>query len=106
MYNDDNRLPNSNECIYNGRKLSAAVPNIKTSKDIEAIFIGADDDDEFDSLVEKSPEEGRIKIELQMTTPDEIACPQIDLEDVLRFARKNCNGIYERVQNEVKPYKK
>lgn len=28
---------------------------------------------------------------------------QVDLEDVLRFARTHCTGIYERVMCEAKP---
>lgn len=106
MYKDDKRKSNSNECIYNGRKLSNVVANIKASHNVDQVCIGADDDDEFDALVEKSPKEGRIKIGLECATvlPGEMLWPEIDLEDILRFARKYCNGIYERILEEVEPY--
>jgi len=65
MYPDDTRKPNSNECVYNGRKLSNTIANVK-----------AED------------------------------WPEIDLEDVLIFSRKYCNGIFERILKEIEPYKR
>ena len=100
MYNDDERLPNSNECVHNGRKLSNTVAQVKASERVVQVCIGADDDDQFDALVEKSPKEGRVKIGLEIEGRKDWF--EIDLEDVLRFAKKYCNGIYERVRDEEK----
>ena len=103
IYDNDKRNANSNECRYNGRKLSNIVSNIKASAYIDQICIGADNDDSFDAIAENSQEEGRIKIGLEINIPGKEIWPEIDLEDVLVFARKYCNGIYERIRAEVKP---
>lgn len=102
MYRDDERLPNSNECVHNGRKLSNTVAQVKASERIVQVCIGADDDDQFDALVENSPKEGRVKIGLEIAGGEDWF--EIDLEDILRFARKYCNGVYERVRNEENVY--
>jgi len=98
MYTDDTRPHNSSECIYNGRKLSNVVADIKCSPEIDQVCIGADDDDQFDAF--KPGKSGRIKIGLEINTPGKECWPEIDLEDVLRFAKKYCSGIYERVGKE------
>ena len=105
MYDDDKRQANSNECLYNGRKFSNIVANIKASEYIDQVCIGADNDDTFDSIAKKSQKEGRIKIGLEINIPNKEIWPEIDLEDILVFARKYCNGIYERILEEVEPYK-
>ena len=105
MYDNDNRKANSNECVYNGRELSDTITDIKASEYVDQVCIGADNDDEFDCLSDKSEKEGRIKIGLEINILDNEIWPEIDLEDVLVFARKYCNGIYERILKEVEPYK-
>jgi len=100
MYHDDDRRPNSNECAFNGRKMSNIVTDVKCSPYIDQVCIGTDDDDEYDSLLPNSKKEGRIKIGLEINTPGAECWPEIDLEDVLKFAQKHCNGIFERIQKE------
>ena len=102
MYSDDTRAPNSNECAYNGRKMSNVITNIKASSYVDQVCIGCDDDDEFDSLKPTSNKEGRVKIGLEINIPGHEIWPEIDLEDVLVFARKHCNGIFERVYRDVR----
>jgi hypothetical protein len=85
------RKPNNRECCYNGYKLSclADSENIETSEGY--VVIGSDIDD--------TQEDFRVKITLisDDDTDDNIYYVEIDLEDVLRFAAKRCNGIYKRV---------
>ena len=106
MYPDDTRKPNSNECVYNGRKLSNTIANVKASAHVDQVCIGCNNDDEFDCLVPTSGKEGRVKIGLEINTPGREDWPEIDLEDVLVFSRKYCNGIFERILKEIEPYKR
>ena len=105
MYCDDDRPPNSNECSFNSRKMSNIVAKVKCSPFIDQVCIGADDDDEFNCLSEKSKKAGRIKIGLEINTSVAECWPELDLEDILIFAKTYCNGIYERISKEVEPYK-
>ncbi len=93
------RPPNSHECEYNGRKLT----NVDCNTEINCgeIHIGSDQDDEI-SIYEDNVLRERVKIFILDHTLEEIS---IDLEDVLRFAVKNCYGIYERVfmEKEITP---
>ena len=100
MYSDDDRIHNSNECSYNGRKLSNVIADIKCSTEIAQVCIGAEEDDQFDALSEESEKSGRIKIGLEIDTPGAETWLEVDLEDVLRFAKTYCSGIYERVAKE------
>lgn len=89
---------NSQECRYFGYKLSSLVTCIGASENVHNISIGCADDDEFYSKKISSTEEvpektGRVQIEIE-TNHDIVF---IDLEDVLRFARRYCNGIYHRI---------
>jgi len=91
---------NSLECVYGGYKLSSFNVDIdvKASTEIDTLCIGSDDDDSF---YENSGKSGRIK--LYVGTQLDIV--EIDLEDILVFARKNCAGIYKRVFEEVEETK-
>lgn len=86
---------NSDECIAGGYKLSCLVTEIGCSENVQQVSIGCDDDDTFYDGAGKS---GRVEIEIEMTDGQ---LASIDLEDVLRFARSYCNGIYERVLMEM-----
>lgn len=99
-----NNKPNSQECIFYGRKLSNILcDDINVEKGY--VSIGSENDDEiyFGECLEDNKEmiKGRVLITVM---DDDCCCIDIDLEDILKFARKNCNGIYERVMKEVVPY--
>ena len=89
------RSPNSQECIYFGRKLSDIVTDIESSVGIE---IGSETDDKiyFPPVLKEGEE--MLKERVKIYTEDG---QDIDLEDVLRFAAKYCRGIYDRVGDEV-----
>jgi hypothetical protein len=98
------REPNSHECIYFGRKLSNTDTDIEvTPKDYDAVVtIGSECDDEiyFPPVLKDGEEmlKERVKMYLEADTQnDEIHVFEVDLEDVLMFAAKNCAGIYKRV---------
>jgi len=76
------RKPNINECDKD-------IGNINC--DIEASYNAGAHFESYDD---------RACIELTCIISD--VCT-IDLEDVLRFAAKNCRGIYERVLTESRP---
>ena len=84
-----NRKPNSHECIYKGYKMECTEPEIETNEDNLYICFTKKNDLDNDRIV--------INLEKCEDNPFYF---HIDLEDVLRFAKKNCNGIYERVNNE------
>jgi hypothetical protein len=88
---------NSHECSYGGYKLSCIVPDIEHTANVVQVYMGCDDDDTFYTESGKS---GRVQIGIEL---DDGQMAQIDLEDVLRFARAHCTGIYERVMYRVKP---
>ena len=100
------RKPNSQECSFFGRKLS----NICASS-IEAsngyVCIGSENDDEiYFNIIDNvySEPEGMLKERITITAMkdgDDGFLTEIDLEDVLRFAAKNCSGIYKRVLKEI-----
>lgn len=89
------RTPNSQECLYRGYKLSNIEANIETNGMIQ-VCVGCYDDDTFYSNNCKC---GRVKV----TIESENEYYEIDLEDILVFARQHCNGIYERVLHSIKP---
>jgi len=79
---------NSQLCSCHGYKLSNIVPNIAVSDNVTQINIGCDDDDIF-----YRDSGGRVQIIIE-TKESNI---YIDLEDVLRFAKEYCYGIFNRV---------
>lgn len=99
------RVPNSHECKDSGRKLSDL-----SCDDIEVnpgyVCIGSDDDDEIYSGECLQPGEKMLKERVKIFAMDEPEdgsdghYVEIDLEDVLIFAAKNCRRIYERVLEE------
>jgi len=111
------RLPNSQECMYFGRKLSNIICNditipqnhIETSNEVY-VCIGPDRDDEIywdDNNLAAGPTlKERVVIhcinEDEKNNGENGYAFDIDLEDVLRFAAKYCRGIYERVSEETK----
>lgn len=91
-------LPNNiQECAYGGYKLSDIITDIDKSDDIVEVYIGCEEDD---SHLKIDDNIGRVKINLELKDG---SFSYIDLEDVLIFARQYCNGIYERVWNDVMP---
>ena len=94
------REPNSQECLYFGRKLSCFVCNegvIETNAD--DICIGSDRDDEiYYESGDFKPEGAMLRERVKIYLPDYSI--EIDLEDVLRFSARNCRGIYDRVASE------
>jgi len=114
------REPNSHECEYFGRKLSNHCCNDVETSGNSYLSIGSERDDEiyFKEVNGKYVQEDdmikdRVTIsvlddetEIYSTTSKESYrvsyMAEIDLEDLLRFAAKNCAGIYERVYKETK----
>jgi len=107
------RKPNTQECTFFGRKLSNnSCDDIAVSEGYVAI--GSDSDDEIffhkNDLGELILPEGAVRERVTITCindggndvePDgEGWCFDIDLEDVLRFAARNCRGVYMRVLRE------
>ena len=97
------RKPNSQECIYFGRKLNNVVPDVEISKGWE-ICVGSDNDDEiyFPPVLKEGEEmlKERVKIYIQYDYEESDVSEgyaEIDLEDILRFAASNCRGIFDRV---------
>ena len=91
----NSRKPNNSECIYNGHKLSCIETEIECNDKDVYISIGHEKDDTF----YKNKDMERIAITFERNKPN-LFYFNIDLEDVLRFAKQNCNGIYERINNE------
>ena len=99
------RTPNSQECLYFGRKLSNVETGVEVSLgtpsyrlDTERTYavIGSDRDDEiYDPVVIDEPDHEMLKERVKIYLPEEGL--EIDLEDVLRFAFENCRGIWDRV---------
>lgn len=86
------KKPNSQECAYGGYKLSNLDTGIDVvaSTEIDTLSIGSEEDDTF---YDGSGKSGRVK--LYVGTQLDIV--EIDLEDILTFARKYCAGIYDRI---------
>ena len=86
---------NSQLCSNRGYKLSSVVPDIATSNNVVQINIGGDDDD----IVDFKPYTAyRVKIILEVNTNYESDIVNIDLEDVLNFAKKYCYDLFQKVQ--------
>jgi hypothetical protein len=101
------REPNSQECEYFGRKLSNHCCNDVEVSGNAYLSIGSERDDEiyFNEADGKyTPEDGMIKERVLLSVSENVLgfSAEIDLEDLLRFAAKNCAGIYERVYKETK----
>ena len=104
--------PNSQECIYYGRKLgNICCDDIYV--DVGYISIGSNGDDTIDYNPENPPsdQKGMLKERVTLTCindgdipDDELHLINIDLEDVLRWSAKYCRGIYDRVAKDVSPY--
>lgn len=103
------REPNSHECSYFGRKLGNTRCAIEVS--LGYVVIGSENDDSiyFGECLEKGEEMLKERVTITaMFEPESFDdgpmedghCFDIDLEDVLRFAAKYCNGIYKRVLQE------
>ena len=107
------RKPNSQECIFFGRKLSnISCDEIEVSDGYVAI--GSDSDDEIffhkNDLGELTLPADALRERVTITCINDGGsdvepegegwCFDIDLEDILRFAAKNCRGIYMRVLRE------
>ena len=108
------RKPNTQDCDYFGRNLSS-----NTCDDIEVsegyVAIGSDRDDEIyfskNEYGEMVLSEGALRELVKITCINDGGngveptgegwCFDIDLEDILRFAARNCRGIYTRVLREV-----
>jgi hypothetical protein len=96
---------NSHECSCFGRKLgNTCVPSIEVSNGY--VSIGSENDDQiYFNVIDNiySEPEGMLKERVTITAMkdgDDGFLTEIDLEDVLRFAAKNCSGIYKRVLKE------
>jgi hypothetical protein len=100
------RKPNSQECAYFGRKLSSIVCDDIYRHVGWDLCIGSDQDDEiyFPPVLKSNEVMLKERVMISVESDSGAFC-EIDLEDVLRFARLYCNGIYERVLTEVNPYK-
>lgn len=88
------RKPNTQECIYAGRKLSNINTDIEST--FQGICVGSERDDEIYAYDENILKE-RVVIYIDDCVDGE---GYMDLEDVLRFAAKYCRGIYDRVASE------
>lgn len=88
------RENNSQFCSSRGYKLSNIVPDITVSNNVTQINIGGDDDD----IVDSTPDTAyRVKIILEVNTNYESDLVSIDLEDVLKFAKKYCYDLFQKV---------
>lgn len=102
------RKPNSHECAYYGRKLGNVIcDEIEVS--LGYVVIGSDRDDEIYWGKCLNGDKEMLKERVVITAihdgfdidSGEVGhCFDIDLEDILRFAAKHCNGIYTRVMRE------
>jgi hypothetical protein len=88
---------NSQECVYGGYKLSCLNFEATCSDNVAAVSAGCDEDDTFYYGAGKA---GRVLLFVELSDGQ---MAEIDLEDVLGFARRYCNGVYERVLREVTP---
>ena len=107
------RQPNTQECVYFGRKLSNVVcDSIESNADL---CIGSENDDSIyfdvlDNVLTMTDETVKERVFLYVNSSGdspnytEHEEYKIDLEDLLKFAAENCNGIYKRVlkESEVK----
>lgn len=107
------RKPNTQECLYFGRKLSnISCDDIEVSEGYVAIGSVRDDEIFFheSNLGELILPEHALKERVTITCINDGGNDvdpkgegwyfNIDLEDVLRFAARNCMGIYMRVLRE------
>lgn len=88
---------NSQECSHGGYKLSCTVSDVGHSSNVVQVYIGCDDDDTFYT---DSGTGGRVQIGIEL---EDGQMAQVDLEDILWFARTHCAGIYERVMYGSRP---
>lgn len=87
--------PNSHECAYGGYKLSSiCLHDVGHSENILSLWVGSEEDDTF---YEGSGKRGRVELSIEL---HDSTIVDIDLEELLRFVKKNCAGIYERVGKE------
>ncbi len=97
------RPPNSHECVYFGRKLSDVVcGDIGVSDGY--VVIGSECDDQIYFGRQAAKDGVRMLKERVTLTAFKDGegghLVDIDMEDLLRFAVKNCRGIYTRVLDE------
>lgn len=92
------RPHNSQECSYGGYKLSNNIFDVDVSESVVAVSIGCDEDDTFYSKCDNS---GRVQIFVETEDHDgRNRMVNVDLEDVLRAAKRLCGGIFKRVAEE------
>lgn len=98
---------NSHECYAFAYKLSNVDTGINAYCNgavIEQITIGCERDDEFYNVNGKPELTDRVMLDVDIDLGEIIgAAVSLDLEDILVFARKHCNGVYERVMREHEP---
>ena len=103
------RQPNSHECLPDyGRKMSSiGCDDIETSAGY--VCIGSENDDQiyFGECLKEGEEMLKERILITAMYDGDPRSEyndghlvNIDLEDVLRFAARNCQGIYRRVMEE------
>lgn len=85
------REDNSQFCFSHGYKLSNIVPDIAVSSNVTQINIGGDNDEDIPGTAY------RVKIILEVNTNYETDYVSIDLEDVLKFSKKYCYGLFQKV---------
>lgn len=95
------KKPNTQECVFFGRKMSNILPDI----DIHvgwSICIGSDRDDEiyFPPVLKHGEEMLKERVKVMIEDDGGKYC-EFDLEDLLKFAAVNCKGIYDRVASEI-----
>ena len=97
------RNTNTQECLYFGRKLSGiCCDGIETSQGY--VCIGSDRDDEIYFNEELGADQDMLKDRVKISAiyepeigDEEGYCVDLDLEDVLFFAARYCQGLYRRV---------
>lgn len=94
------RPPNTQECIYFGRKLSSLDTDIESNA--HSVCIGSPNDEAiyFGDCLEPGEDLSRERVTIYAEVDDVEV--KLDLEDILVFAKKYCNGIFERVAMEAK----
>lgn len=107
-FKPEEREPNSHLCLYKGRKLSNIITGISCSEGY--CVVGSENDDEI-YLGDENILKERVMLYIGFERgPNWEHFIDVDLEDILTFASKYCNGIYEKVykenQNEKSPHPK
>ena len=91
------KKPNTQECDNFGRKMSLKICNIQVLSG--EICIGSDNDDQifFGGNLKESEEmlTKRVKIYIMDSSYDYYN--EIDLEEVLRFAKEHCSKMCDRI---------